>query len=183
MPSAPRQITSHLPWYLTFLSLTGWPSFPKRLGKYFVTLGSTSGPAIGGICPPALLAAEAHVQRHLLQPLAWGKEGGSPPSPGAGAGTKGCCFGPPLVPLQPAHRLPAGPRGSRAHEPHLLARFLCSSGKSASSAKIITAARFIGMQSPEIPNRPVACQGKHQHLETLQRQRERSTSPERSTGY
>jgi len=54
-PSAPRQITSLSPQYLTFLSLTGWSRFPKRLGKHFVTLGSTSGPAPRAPCPPTLL--------------------------------------------------------------------------------------------------------------------------------
>lgn len=39
------------------------------------------------------------------------------------------------------------------------------------------------MQSPEIPNSPVACQGQCQNLETLQSQKMRSSSAERSTGY
>lgn len=48
------------------------------------------------------------------------------------------------------------------------------------STKIITAARFVEMQSLEIPNRPVACQGKCQ--QTLQRQREREVAIP-STGH
>lgn len=105
-------------------------------------------------------------------PSSWGRKG-DPPFP-RGWDKPGIAWDPPLVPLQPAHSLPAGPRRSRAHEPHLLAQFLCSSGKSALSPKIITADRFVGTQSLEIPYRPGACQGKCQHLETLQRQIERS---------
>lgn len=96
--SVPRQITSHLPQYLTFLSLTGWPRFPKRLGKHFITVSSTSGPAVRAICPPALLYAKVPVQRHLLQPLAWGKGGGSPLPQGLGQGPSAIASDPPRCP-------------------------------------------------------------------------------------
>lgn len=176
MSSAPRQITSHLLWFLTFLNLTGWPRFPERLGKHFVTLGWTSGPAIRAVCSPTLLKGLG--RDTSCSPLLGGRKG-DPPFP-RGWGRHQChCFSPLLVSLQLAHSLPAGPGGSKAHEPHL-AQFRCSSGKCATSTKIITAARFVEMQSLEIPNRPVACQGKCQ--QTLQRQREREVAIP-STGH
>lgn len=108
-PSAPRQITSHLPQYLTFFSLTGWSRFPKRLGKHFVTLGSTSGPAIRAIHSPVLLAAEVPLQQHLRQPLASGKEGGSPLPQGLGQEPSTIALDPPWCPSNLCTALLLGP--------------------------------------------------------------------------
>lgn len=96
--------------FLPSLNLTGWPRFPERLGKPFVALSWTSGPATRAVCSEP-------VQRHVLSPSHGGRKG-DPPFPRGWGRHQSHGFSPLLVPLQLAHSLPAGPRGAK-HMNHI----------------------------------------------------------------
>lgn len=143
---------------------------PPRLAQVSKKTGET-------LCHPQLsfyACNEHHVPpcglQHLLQPLIRGKEWrkGDLSYLGAGAGSKHCWFWRPLMPFQP----PCWAQRRHSTRTTSAGTILLFLRKSVPSTKIIIAARFVGMQSPETPNRPVACQGKWQHPATLQRQRE-----------
>lgn len=108
-PSAPRQITSHLLWYLTYLPLAGWPRFPRRLAKHFFhpwlnfwTCNHSHLPSCAAGCQSACAAVPPAAPR-------LGEGRGIPPSPGPEQGPSAIASGPPWCPSSPRTASLPGP--------------------------------------------------------------------------